>query len=204
MQQKINLIRVICFRMGKTYTAKTPPDDFKVTTPENSLLSQQTVTSKGISVVYTNLQLNHYPNIQLNLFCSNNLSFLMHGSQYNTNQLCRSQYATSISNQRIMLAAKFISSSHDEDHKIAWSQNSTLYKHSSFFKREMNQGKFCLQSQFVQTKVCSTLVQLVSPLTALKIILIYVQNFEKRKLKHIITNWMKNRLKNLSFINLDR
>ena len=42
--------------------AKTPPDDFKVTTPENSLLSKQTVISKGILVPYTNLQLNPYPN----------------------------------------------------------------------------------------------------------------------------------------------
>ena len=66
---------VICLRMGKTYTAKTPPDDFKVTTPENPLFSKQVVTSKGIPVPYTNLQLNPYPNTQLDLFCSNNLSF---------------------------------------------------------------------------------------------------------------------------------
>ena len=55
--------------------AKTPPSDFKVTTPENPLLSQQAVTSKEILVPYTNLQLNSYPNIQLDLFCSDNLSF---------------------------------------------------------------------------------------------------------------------------------
>ena len=66
---------MICLQMGKTYTAKTPPGDFKVTTPKNSLLSQQAITSKGISVSYTNLQLNIYPNTQLDLFCSNNLSF---------------------------------------------------------------------------------------------------------------------------------
>ena len=48
--------------MGKTNTAKTPPGDFKVTTPETPLLSQQAVTSKGIPVPYTNLQLNPYPN----------------------------------------------------------------------------------------------------------------------------------------------
>ena len=35
--------------------AKTPPGEFKVTTPENPLLSQQAITSKGISVPYTNL-----------------------------------------------------------------------------------------------------------------------------------------------------
>ena len=71
---------VICLRMGKTYIAKTPPGDFKVTTPKNPLLSKQAVTSKGILVPYTNLQLNPYPNTQLDLFCSDNLFFSMHGS----------------------------------------------------------------------------------------------------------------------------
>ena len=61
--------------MEKTCMAKTLPGDFKVTTPENPLLSKQTATSKGISVPYTNLQLNPYPNTQLDLFCSDNLSF---------------------------------------------------------------------------------------------------------------------------------
>ena len=61
--------------MKKTYTAKTPPGDFKVTTPKNPLLSKQAVTSKGIPVPYTNLKLNPYPSTQLDLFCSDNLSF---------------------------------------------------------------------------------------------------------------------------------
>ena len=47
--------------MGKTYMAKTPQGDFKVTTPENPLLLKQAVTSKRIPVPYTNLQLNPYP-----------------------------------------------------------------------------------------------------------------------------------------------
>ena len=55
--------------------AKTPPGDFKVTTPENPLLSQLVVTSKRILVPYTNIQLNPYPNTQLDLFCTDNLSF---------------------------------------------------------------------------------------------------------------------------------
>ena len=61
--------------MGKTYTSKTSLGDFKVTTPENPLLSQQVVTSKGIPVPYTKLHLNPYPNTQLDLFCSDNLPF---------------------------------------------------------------------------------------------------------------------------------
>ena len=72
--------------MEKTYTAKIPPGDFKVTILENSLLSQQAVISKGILVPYNNLQLKPYPNTQLDLFCSDNLLFSMHGSQYVTNQ----------------------------------------------------------------------------------------------------------------------
>ena len=74
--------------------AKTLPGDFKVTTSENSLLSKQVVTSKGIPIPYTNLQLNSYPNIQLDLFYSDNLSFQCTIFQYVTNQLRRSQYAT--------------------------------------------------------------------------------------------------------------
>ena len=53
---------VICLRMGKTSKEKIPPGEFKVTTLENPLLSQQAVISKGISVPYTNIQLNPYPN----------------------------------------------------------------------------------------------------------------------------------------------
>ena len=74
MQQKISNT-MICLWIGKTYTAKTWLSDFKVTTPEIPLLSQQVITSKGISIPYTNLQLNPYRNIQLDLFCSDNFSF---------------------------------------------------------------------------------------------------------------------------------
>ena len=75
------------FTNGENYWGKTPPGEFKITIPENPLLSKQTVTSKRITVLYTNLELNPYPNTQLDLFCSDNLSFSMHGSQYMTNQL---------------------------------------------------------------------------------------------------------------------
>ena len=54
MQRKIN-DTVICLRMGKTYTAKTPLGDFRVNTPEIPPLTQQAVISKGIPVPYTNL-----------------------------------------------------------------------------------------------------------------------------------------------------
>ena len=74
MQRKINNT-VICLQIGEINTAKTPSGDFKITTLEIPLLSQQAVTSKGILVPYTNLQSNLYPNTQLDLFCSDNFSF---------------------------------------------------------------------------------------------------------------------------------
>ena len=40
---------------GENLTAKIPPSDFQVTTPEIPLLSKQAVTSKEISVPYINL-----------------------------------------------------------------------------------------------------------------------------------------------------
>ena len=130
---------VIYLRMGKTYTAKIPPSVFKVTTPQNLLLSQQAITSKRILVPYTNLQLNPYPNTQLDLFCNDNLSFSMHGSQYMTNQFdTRIPVRGLLTNLRKVSATKFFRSSYEEDHEAPWSQNPMMYKHRSFFKRKMN------------------------------------------------------------------
>ena len=49
--------------MGKNLTAKTPPGDFQVTTPETPLLSQQAVTSKESKVPYLPIvePLSQYP-----------------------------------------------------------------------------------------------------------------------------------------------
>ena len=74
MQRKINWHGDL-FTNRENLHVKTPPGDFKVTTPENLLLLKQEVTSKGIPVPYTNLQLNPYSNTQLDLFYSDNLSF---------------------------------------------------------------------------------------------------------------------------------
>ena len=43
---------VICLRMGKNLTAKTPPGDFQATNLETPLLSQQAITSKESQVPY--------------------------------------------------------------------------------------------------------------------------------------------------------
>ena len=55
------------FTNGENHQGKTLPGEFKVTSIENPLLLKQAVTSKGITVPYTNLLLNPYPNTQLDL-----------------------------------------------------------------------------------------------------------------------------------------
>ena len=55
------------FTNGENYRGKTPLGEFKVIIPENPLLLKQAVTSKGILIPFTNLQLNPYPNTLLDL-----------------------------------------------------------------------------------------------------------------------------------------
>ena len=129
---------MICLRMEKTSTEKTTPGDFKVTTLENLLLSQQAITSKGISIPYINLQLNPYPNTQLDLFCSDDLSFWC-----TTPSIWLTNYANPIT--RLQSPTRegcwlqnFSVHPNDEDQENAWSQNPIMHKHSNFFTRTMN------------------------------------------------------------------
>ena len=113
---------VICLRIGKTYTAKTPPGDFKVTTPEILLLSQQAVISKEISIPYTNLQLNPYSNTQLDLFCSDNFSFwCMAPSTWLTNCADPSTWLQSPTRGGCWLQNSSVHPN-DEDQEDAWCQ----------------------------------------------------------------------------------
>ena len=124
------------YEWEKTYIAKTPPDDFQVTTPKIPLLSQQAVTSKGILVSYTNLQLNPYPNTKLDLFCSDNFPF---------NAWLPSMWLTNCADPSMRFQLPTWegcwqqSSSvhpHDEDQEDAWSQNPMVHIYSNFFRRD--------------------------------------------------------------------
>ena len=120
---------------GENHRGKTPSGEFKVTTPENPLLSKQVVTSKGILAPYTNLQLNPYPNTQLDLFCSDNLSFQ-----------CTAPNTWLTPQQPFDCCSWFAATSHRNTNKIfnvgardfAWLQNPKAYKKrskNSFFCR---------------------------------------------------------------------
>ena len=75
MQWKINLIRVIYLRMGKTTKAKLHWEKLRSPLLRIHYYQNKRLQVKGISVPNTNLQLNPYPNTQLDLQCSDNLSF---------------------------------------------------------------------------------------------------------------------------------
>ena len=86
MQRKVNLPQVICLRMGKTTEAKSHRVNLRSPLLRIHYYQNKQLQVKRIPLPNTNLQLNPYPNTQLDLFCSDNLSFSMHGSQYVTNQ----------------------------------------------------------------------------------------------------------------------
>ena len=109
MQQKIN-DTVICLQMGKNLMAKTPPGDFRSPLPKLHYYHNKRLQARNLKYL-TNLQLNPYPNTQSDLFCSDSSPFWCTAPKYVTNQLRGSQYATSITNLKRLLAAKFFSSS---------------------------------------------------------------------------------------------
>ena len=157
--------------MGKTYMAKTPPSEFKVTTLENSLLSQQVVTGKGILVPYTNLQLNPYSNIHLDLFCSDNLPFQCTApSMWLTNSMCRSQYAAYTPTWEGCWLQSSSIHQHDEDHETLGYKTLRCTNTTAFWIERWTKA-YVSGLQYA----CEKLLQWdASAVMALKTILIYV------------------------------
>ena len=158
--------------MGKTNTAKTPPSDFKVTTPEIPQLSQQVVTSKEISVPYTNLQLNPHPNTHLDLFYSDNFFFwCIAPSMWLTNCTDPSMRLQSPTRESCWLQSFSV--------HLRWrSRRCLVTKPNSAQTRQLlpkndELGQILSLVTICLNKLCSTLVQLMNSLTALKIILLY-------------------------------
>ena len=94
MQRNVNLTQVICLRIGKT--TETKPHRVNLRSPFSRIHYYQNkrLQVKRIPVPNTNLQLNSYPNIQLDLQCSDNLAqsmwltnWCMESSKWLTHQL---------------------------------------------------------------------------------------------------------------------
>ena len=67
MQRKINLTQVICLRIGKTIEAKPHRVNLRSPFPIIHYYQNKRLQVKEIPVPNTNLQLNPYPNTQLDL-----------------------------------------------------------------------------------------------------------------------------------------
>ena len=133
----------------------------------------QAVISKGILVPYTNLQLNPYPNTQLDLFCSDNFSFWCTApSTWLTNCADSNTRLQSPTREGCWLQSSSVHpwwrSRRCLVTKPYGAQTQQLLHKNDELGQNLSPVTICLN------KLCSTLVQLVSTLTTLKIILLYV------------------------------
>ena len=166
---------VICLRMGKNLTTKTPPGDFQVTTPESPLLSQQAVTSKGIPSTLPSYSwtLTPIPNWTCSVVTVP-LSDAWLPSMWLIVAWIPIRDFNNTNWEDCWLQSSSVHP-YDEDQEDAWSQNLTVQIHSNFFNRKRWTRSRTLSSVTIcLNRVCSMLVQLVYSFTALKIILLYV------------------------------
>ena len=135
---------------------KTPLGDFQVTTPKTPLLSQQAVTSKRIPVPYTNLQLNPYPNTQLDLFYSDSSSFwCTTPNTWLTNYADPSTRLQSPTREGCWLQSSLVHPN-NEDQEDAWSQNPMVHIHSNFFKRDELGQNFVSSNKLLEQTLLNT------------------------------------------------
>ena len=116
--------------------AKTPPGDFQVTTPETPLLSQQAVTSKGISSTLPTYSwtLTPIPNWTYSV-----VTIPLFDARLPSTWLIVARIPVRDFNNTNWEDCWLQSSSvhpHNEDQEDAWSQNPTVQIHSNFFKRK--------------------------------------------------------------------
>ena len=153
---------------------------------------------------HTNLQLNPYPNTQSDLFCSDSSSFWCTTPKYVTNQLHGYQYATSITNLKRLLTAKFFSSS-----KRWRSRRCLVTKLYGANTQQLLQERdelgqeFCLWSQFAWTEFAQCLCNLCTVWRLLKQSF-YMSRVMRKEGHRQIHGSQENQSWNLKFLNLDR
>ena len=174
MQRKINNT-VICLRMGKNLTVKTPQGDFQVTTPETPLLSQQAVTSKGIPSTLPTYSwtLTPIPNWTCSIVTVPLSDARLPSTWLTVARIPVRDFKTPI--WKYCWLQSSLVHPHDEDQEDTWSQNPTMQIHSNFFKRKRwTRSRTLSPVTICLNKICSMLVQLVYRFMALKTILLYV------------------------------
>ena len=173
MQQKIN-DTVICLQMGKNLTAKTPPGDFQVTTPETPLLSQQVVTSKRISSTLPTYSwiLTPIPNWTCFVVTVLLSDALLPSTWLTVAWIPVRNFKTPTEKIVSCKVLQFIHTMKIRKmlgHKTLWCKYTATSSRERWTRsRTLFPDTICLN------RICSVLVQLVSHFTALKTILLYV------------------------------
>ena len=130
---------MICGQMGKTSRkAKTLPGEFKVTTPKNPLINNQTVTSMWIqttTLTYPEIPIYSWtftPIPNFTSFCNRLISFVVQISNLLLTHLHRSQYVTNFNN--LINCCWLQNSALHKQWKLesTWLQNPKAHKRSSF------------------------------------------------------------------------
>ena len=163
------------FTNGENLTAKTPPGDFQVTTPETPLLSQQAVTSKGIpSTLPTyNWTLIPIPNWTCSIVTVP-LSDARLPSTWLTSYADPSTRLQTLTKE--VFGCKVLQFIHTMKikkmlgHKTLWCKYTT----TSLRERDELGQELRLRSQFAWTKFAQCLCNFVYRLTAFKTIILYV------------------------------
>ena len=155
--------------------AKTPPDDFQVTTPKTPLLSQQTVTSKGIPSTLPTYSWNFTP--IPNWTCSVVTVPLFDArlpSTWLTN--CADPSTRLQTPTKKVVGYKVLQFTHMMKIKKVLGHKTLRCKYTTTSSREKDElgQELRLRSQFAWTRVCSMLVQLLNSSTVLKTIILYV------------------------------
>ena len=162
------------FTNGENLTAKTPPSDFKVTTLETPLLSQQEVTSKGILNILSTYSwiLTLVPNWTCSVMTVPIFNTRL-SSTWLTN--CADSNTRLQSPSKKVIGCKVLQFIHTMKikkmlgHKTQWCTYTTTSSQEWWTKgRTSSPVTICLN------KVFSMFVQLANLLTALKIIILYV------------------------------
>ena len=139
--------------MGKTFhKAKTPSDEFKVTTPKNPLINNQAVTSmRNLTTTLAYPKISTYswtfaPIPNWTWSCSSLLSFIAQISNLWLTPLHDFQYVTNSSNLNDIYWLQNSSLHKWWRSGSTWLQNPIAYKHNSFSQRKIN--------FFVSVSVC--------------------------------------------------
>ena len=160
MQRKINNT-VICLRMEKNLTAKTPPGDFQVTTLETPLLSQQAVTSKGIPSTLPTYSwiLTPIPNWTCSVVTVPLSDAWLPSTWLTVTWILVCDFNTNWEDCRLQSS---LVHPRDEDQEDAWLQNPMVqYTATSLRERDELGQEPCLWSQFVWKSLlnaCTTCV----------------------------------------------